>query len=719
MPRASLKRKRVRNKRGPVKSRFEARESKVFASKYASVPEELAWCVYISRLIGQDSDLVLHGGGNTSVKLKMKDIVGEEHDVLFVKASGADLATIEPGGFVGLNLNPLRRLRILESLPDEEMESQLEIHKIASSSMAPSVEALLHAFLPHRYVNHTHADSILILTNQKDGKERILDALGSRVAILPYFMSGLPLAKGVVEAYEKSSDVEAIVLLNHGIFTFAQDARASYEQMIDYVNRAESYIDKKIRGKTLVTPRTDVAPLPDRVVSAVRFAQVARGLCAHRMPGGALRRFYTEIRMEPDVVEASLSKEAQALCKSGVLTPDHVTRTKNLFVYSETIPDDDGELKRIVKESIDGYRDAYDAYFRAQVNARGADWKELDPYPRVFLVAGVGLVSLGFTRKAARVAADIAEHTIRAKLRADAIEAYEPVSDDHVFDMEYWILQQKKLGKTLRPPLEGQVALVTGSGGAIGFGIADRLLAAGAVVALADNDEPRLEKVHSLLAETYDESRIERIVFDVTDYLAVERALVEIGYRLGGIDTVVPNAGIAHVARIEDLDPGKFDQVLAVNLKGTFNTIKASIPIFRRQGTGGNIVVISSKNVFDPGAAFGAYSASKAGAHQISKIAALELAEFGVRVNMINPDAVFGDERVSSKLWDLVGPDRMKSRGLDAEGLQEFYRQRSLLKVRVLAEHVGNAVVFFASEQTPTTGATLTVDGGIPAAFPR
>ncbi|MBW2209137.1 MAG: SDR family NAD(P)-dependent oxidoreductase, partial [Deltaproteobacteria bacterium] len=321
--------------------------------------------------------------------------------------------------------------------------------------------------------------------------------------------------------------------------------------------------------------------------------------------------------------------------------------------------------------------------------------------------------------KGARIAADIGEHTIRAKIRSCSLGEYASISDAHVFDMEYWGLQQKKLGRISLFPLQGQVGVVTGGGGAIGFGIADRLLAAGAAVVLADIDEKRLQKVHSILTERYGESRVEAIAFDVTDYVSVEKAFDEISLSLGGIDLVVPNAGIAHVARIEDLDPNRLDQVVAVNLKGTFHVIKASIPIFKRQGTGGNIVAISSKNVFDPGAAFGAYSASKAGAHQISKIAALELAEIGVRVNMINPDAIFGDEEISSRLWDLVGPERMKSRGLDHEGLREYYRQRNLLKVPVLAEHVGNAVVFFASDQTPTTGATLPVDGGISSAFPR
>jgi NAD(P)-dependent dehydrogenase (short-subunit alcohol dehydrogenase family) len=317
------------------------------------------------------------------------------------------------------------------------------------------------------------------------------------------------------------------------------------------------------------------------------------------------------------------------------------------------------------------------------------------------------------------VAADIAEHTIGAKLRAMAMGRYVPIAESHVFDMECWNLQQKKLGAPVSAILEGQVAVITGSGGALGFGIADRLLAAGAVVVLSDIDEARLQRVRSILAERYDERRIESMVFDVTSLPSVEAAYDEISRRVGGFDVLVPNAGIAHVARIEDLGSDAFDRVVAVNLMGTFNAIKASVPVFRRQGTGGSVVVISSKNVFDPGPAFGAYSASKAGAHQISKIAALELAELGVRVNMLNPDAVFGDEKISSQLWDLVGAERMRSRRLDPEGLREYYRQRSLLKVRILPQHVGNAVVFFASNQTPTTGATLPIDGGIPAAFPR
>jgi rhamnose utilization protein RhaD (predicted bifunctional aldolase and dehydrogenase)/NAD(P)-dependent dehydrogenase (short-subunit alcohol dehydrogenase family) len=703
-----------------MKSPFSSKEAGDFVARYPSIPQELSLRAYTSRLIGSDPSLVLHGGGNTSVKLSVKNIWGEYREVLYVKGSGVDLATIGPGGFVGLELEPLRKLRQLSLLSDEEMENQLQTLKIHFSSPDPSVEALLHAFLPHRYVDHTHADLILALTNQKEGEKFLQEALGPRVALLPYLMPGLPLAKGVAERCEKNPGIEAVVVSHHGIFTFGEDARISYERMIQYVDRAEAYVRERGKAEAFGTPRTDSVPSEDLGARIARFSQFARGACTFPDQDGHLRRFCVELRQSDEQRKASLLNGAQDLCLSGVLTPDHVIRTKNRWAYLGGIPEEDEKLHQAVKEAIEKYKEGYDRNFFEQVQAKGIQREKLDPYPRVFLVVGVGIVALGFTRREARIAADIAEHTLRVKLLARGMGEYEPISESHVFDMEYWPLQQKKLSRTPPPlPLQGQIAVITGAGGAVGLGIADRLLAAGSAVVISDIDEISLGRVHSILTKKYDRSQVESILFDVTDYRAVEKAFQAISCRLGGLDTLVPNAGVAQVARIEDLDPLKFDRVISVNLKGTFNVIKAAVPVFKRQGTGGNIVVVSSKNVFDPGAAFGAYSASKAAAHQISKVAALELAELGVRVNLVNPDAIFGDEEVPSKLWELVGPDRMRARGLDPEGLREYYRQRNLLKVQVTAEHVGNAVVFFASNATPTTGATLPIDGGIPAAFPR
>lgn len=701
-----------------MKNAFDDDEARDLRQRYSDLPHELVLRIYTSRLLGSEPGLVLHGGGNTSLKQRMTDLLGEEKDVLFIKGSGHDLRAIEPAGFAGLDLARLRRLRALEELSEEEMQNQLATQRLRADAPLPSVETLLHAFLPHRYVDHTHADAILILTNQENADELVRAALGPKVGVLPYAMPGLPLAKQVIECYEKDPSLEAIVSCSHGIFTFAEDARSCYSRMIECVSRAESFIEERTRSSASSWYAGSAGPAKASQ-SGARLAQVLRGACARRDAEGRLRRVVVELRAAPDIVEISRSPLAREFCRSGVLTPDHVTRTKNRMLFVERPPETDAELAEHVTARVAAYAEAYDRYFEAQLRAKQVDRDKLDAFPRVVLAAGVGLFALGATRRAARIAADIAEHTLRAKCVASELGAYAPIPESHIFDMEYWRLQQQKLRGRGALPLTGQVAFVTGAGGAVGAGIAERLLAAGAVVAVSDVDEARLCRVHEHLSERHEADRIESIACDVTDLGSVERGFEEVSCRAGGVDLVVPNAGIAHVASVEELEPQKLKEVVSVNLMGTFHTIKAAIPVLRRQATGGNIVVISSKNVPDPGAAFGAYSASKAAAHQLSKVAALELAELGVRVNMVNPDAVFGDDKISSGLWDLVGPDRMQSRGLDPAGLREYYRQRNLLKVAVLAEHVGNVVVFFASEQTPTTGASVPVDGGVPSAFPR
>jgi rhamnose utilization protein RhaD (predicted bifunctional aldolase and dehydrogenase) len=330
-----------------MKNLFDESEAKEFVKKYPSLSEVLALRLYTSRLIGRDPSLVLHGGGNTSVKLKSKNILGEERDVLYVKGSGADLAALGPEGLVGLELHELQELKSLEGLSDEEMENQLKIHKVHFRSPDPSVEALFHAFLPHRYVDHTHAQSILILTNQKHGQELVAETLGPGVGVLPYLRSGFPLAKAAIELYESNPHLEAIVLMNHGIFTFGDEARVSYENMIRFVRKAESYIEKRLQGKSLCHPRADLYPPLDIALSTARVCSVIRGACAFQDRSGHLRRFYTEVRFTPEMVEASRSKEAPELCRSGALTPDHIIWTKNRAIYIESVPEDDESLRRL------------------------------------------------------------------------------------------------------------------------------------------------------------------------------------------------------------------------------------------------------------------------------------------------------------------------------------------------------------------------------------
>jgi len=692
-----------------MRNNYQAQHAHAMISAYPNCPAELALRVYTSRLIGQEADLVLHGGGNTSVKASIKTILGEDLEVLFIKGSGWDLGAIEPQGFPALDLDYLRKLRRLDTLSDEEMVNQFRTHMLDAGAPNPSIETLVHAFLPHRFIDHTHADAIVTLTNQANGKELIHAALGPEVAILDWIMPGFPLAKAMAELYERRPTVNCIVLMHHGIFTFADDAQTAYDLMIDYVSRAEAFIHAE-QSKRPPAAKRRPAPLDPAVV----LPGLRGGLTA---AGGA---FFLQVRQNELLEQALAREDAEALFTSGVLTPDHVIRTKNRPLFLDLAGlTDEAAIQARIREKLQAYQASYDAYFEKQCRAKQVTRTKLDAMPRVILIPGLGLVTAGATPKAAGISADIAEHTILAKASGTALGPYQELDEAAIFDMEYWSLEQAKLGRGKPLLLAGRAALVTGGGGAIALGIARQLLKAGARVFLSDIDEHRLARVVTPLQEAYGRTQVSGLVMDVTNHQAVNAGLTEICLACGGLDILVPNAGIAHVARLADLDPAAFHKVMEVNCMGVFAVIRAASHLFRRQATGGQIIINSSKNVFAPGASFGAYSASKAAAHQLGKIAALELAEIGVRVNMINADAIFGDAQVSSGLWDVVGPDRMKSRNLDPEGLRQYYRDRNLLKTEVLADHVGNAVVFFASGLTPTTGATLPVDGGIAEAFPR
>ncbi|MFL5311009.1 MAG: bifunctional aldolase/short-chain dehydrogenase [Myxococcales bacterium] len=704
-----------------MKSRWSDGEAREFSHRYgAQWGEALAVRVYTSRLIGKDADLVMHGGGNTSVKTTKRTLLGDEVEALCVKGSGWDLDSIEPPGFPALDLAYLRRLRKLEALSDEEMVNQLRTHLFDASAPNPSVETLLHAFLPHTFIDHTHADAILALTNQPDGAELIRKALGNDVVIVPYVMPGFRLAKLAAEMFEGMPAANGMVLLKHGLFTFASDARESYERTIEYVDRAETFLRKRGRPNAAARP-----PGSDAAAAAARMARVGpilRGLLAARGagPDQPVRRVVLEHRATDDLLALIAAPGCASLAARGPLTPDHVIRTKPkpLFLADPAL-DDPEALREQLSRAIDAYRAAYDAYFAEQVRAKGVSRTKLDPDPRVLLVPGVGIVCAGRTRTDASIAADISEHTLRIKDAAEALGRYEPLDDSDLFDMEYWSLEQAKLGKETEKPLARQVALVTGAAGAIGVGICAELARSGAHVVLTDVDADALERARTKLAQIAGGSACAAVRMDVTDEASVEAAFDQACRTFGGVDVVVANAGIAHVSALAETEAPQFRRVMDVNLVGYFLTLRAAARVLRAQGTGGNVIVNASKNVFAPGADFGAYSASKAAGHQLGKVAAIELAPLGVRVNMINADAVFAEGDTPSGLWREIGPDRARSRGLAPEKLQQFYRDRNLLHAEVTGAQVGRAVVFFASNQTPTTGATLPVDGGIAAAFPR
>lgn len=687
------------------------------ATARAAVGEALALRVYTSRLIGRDPDLVLHGGGNTSVKTTMRDVLGRDIEVLCVKGSGWDLAAIGPPGLPPLRLQPLRELRALDELGDADMVAAMRSAMLDPDGPQPSIETLLHAFLPHAFVDHTHADAILALTDQPDGAALARQCFADEVALLGWIMPGFPLAKAVAAAFEAAPQVRGIVLQKHGLFTFGATAQASYEAMIELVDRAERFVQQRL-GKGPAMLAGSPAPLPQAAREALllRALPVLRGAVATpsgRSFGPQWRRVVADVRSGDELAAFAAHPDAAALCSAGPITPDHVIRTKGRYLYLSREQAVDGDRCRAaVADYVLAYRD----YFERCVRPRGHDVM-LSPMPQVAVIEGCGLVALQPTQKAAVVAADIAEHTLKVWAMGRDLGRFEALTPEQLAAMEYWPLELGKLGRTEAPPLQGQVALVTGAAGAIGCGIAEALLEAGACVLLVDVDGERLGKVKERLARYG--GRVRGAVADLTDGAQVERAFAECTQAFGGVDVVVPNAGIAHQSRLEDMDRARFEQVLAVNTTGTMLVLQQAAKVLRAQRTGGSVVVQASKNAFAPGAGFGAYSASKAAALQLGRIAALEFAAFGVAVNMINADAVFGDDEVPSQLWQLVGPERMRARNLDPDGLRAYYRDRSLLKTTVLPRHVGEAVVFFASGRTPTTGAVLPVDGGLPEAFPR
>ena len=705
-----------------MKSTWSDDDAAVCVARYgARVGEDLALRVYASRLIGREPDLVLHGGGNASVKGEHTTVLGDRVPAIFVKASGHDLRVIEPEGFPGLDLAYVRRLRALGALSEAAMVNEFRTHLFDHRAPTPSIETLMHAFIPMRFLDHTHADAILALTNQPESARRVRDALGDDVVLLEYAMAGFDLAKAAADAYDAHPGARAMVLLRHGVLTWGDTARASYETMIDMVTRAETYLDRAASK----SPRARTPPVvtsEERARSRLaRVAPIVRGLLAART--GDADRSYRRMIVRPLVDRAVLdfvdADGAKALALTPPLTADHLIRTKATPLWIDAPSYDDADsLREQLTRAVAEYVRGYEHYVRTHAPQLATSLAAGDPLPRVVLMPGLGALCAGESGDAAEIARDITAHTLTVKARVAAMGTYAGLAERDLFDMEFDSLQRAKLPNGGEPPLGRTVALITGAAGAIGSGVARGLLRAGCHVVVTDLAGGALDSLVEELRPTFG-SRVIGVPLDVCDADAVARGFDAVAATWGGVDLVVVNAGAAHVSRLADMDLEAFRRLERINVEGTLLVLREAARHLVRQATGGDIVVVSTKNVFAPGAQFGAYSATKAAAHQLARIASLELAAADVRVNMVAPDAVFSEGARKSGLWQEVGPDRMRARGLDERGLEEYYRERNLLKARITAEHVANAVIFLASRQTPTTGATIPVDGGLPDATPR
>jgi len=701
-----------------MKNRWRKEKASEYIARYEKrCASDLALRTYTSRLIGKEKGLVLSGGGNTSVKSTYINVLGQHLPALFVKASGHDLAIIEPEGHVGLDLEYLQRLRSLMELPGATMVNELKTHRLNAEGAAPSIETLMHAFIPAKYVDHTHPDAILALTNQRNGNRVVRDAFGKDVVVLNYIKPGFLLAKATSAAFDSAPGCMGMVLMKHGLLTWGDDARSSYEKTIELVTRAEKYLARRTKKSLKLRRVTSTTTAHERYM---KIAPILRGLLA--IPSGDSDRPYRRFVLRPltkaDVLDLVDSNRGKEITMSPPLTSDHLIRTKALPLWIDNPPYDDEEKvrKRIANEIAD-YARRYENYFERHVSRLGPGLERFDAMPRVILMPGLGAICAGSNIVEAELVKDITAQTLNTKMKIAAVGTYEGLGENHIFDMEYHSLQHAKLAEE-GFPLQRSIAIITGAAGAIGAGICQGLLEYGCHVAATDLPGDRLTELVEELKQTYPD-RIIGVPLDVTKPGSVAKGFRRVIQEWGGIDLLVVNAGVAHVSLLADMDPEAFRRLERVNIDGTLHVLSEAARHFKRQNTGGDIVLISTKNVFAPGAKFGAYSATKAAAHQLARIASLELAEIDVRVNMVSPDAVFSHGTRKSGLWGEVGPDRMHARGLDERELEEYYRNRNLLKAKITATHVAKAVLYFATRQTPSTGATIPVDGGLPDATPR
>jgi rhamnose utilization protein RhaD (predicted bifunctional aldolase and dehydrogenase)/NAD(P)-dependent dehydrogenase (short-subunit alcohol dehydrogenase family) len=637
---------------------------------------ELELRVYSSRLLGRDPSLVLHGGGNTSVKITESNAVGEEEEILYIKGSGWDLETIEAEGFAPVRLQPMIQLAALETLTDPQMVNELKTQLTRSDAPAPSVETILHAALPFRYVDHTHADAVVTITNTADGRRRIDEIYGDQVVVVPYVMPGFDLARDVARLFAEQAGPQTIgmVLMNHGVFSFADSAKESYERMIQLVDMAESYLAAHNAWELELSAGNEI-----NRVGRLEIAQLRQDVSEEA--GRSMILHVTDSVRGRDFVQRD---DVGSISQQGPATPDHVIRTK-------AVP--------MLGRDVQGYAQAYKQYFATHEPAAKERKTMLDPAPRVILDQDLGLCCLGKSAKDAAIVHDIYEHTMECILRAEKLGGWKALPPEDLFDMEYWDLEQAKLAKAGHPPLfAGEVVLVTGASSGIGKACVESFLQRGAAVVGLDIDE-RIAAVSS-------EIGFLGIQCDLTEEGQVLDALDQAVSRFGGLDMLVLNAGMFPASStIAELSLETWRNVMEVNLDANLVLLRECYPLLKRAPGKGRVVVIGSKNVPAPGPGAGAYSASKAALTQLMRVAALEWGKDGIRINALHPNAVF-----DTGIWtDEVLEARARHYGLSVQQ----YTTNNLLGVEVLSRQVAE----LASEMcgplfVSTTAAQLPVDGG-------
>ena len=681
--------------------------------------------VQVSRWVGAETSLAVWGGGNTSVKLTEPDLLGRPVRVLRVKGSGSDLKSVTRRDFPGVRLPEVLALLERDDMGDQEMVDYLARCLQEPGSPRPSIETLLHGFLDAEAVIHTHADAIVGLTNTERGREVVEDLFGKETVWVPYRRPGFRLSREVWAAIRARPEARAIVLEKHGLSTWGATLKDAYLATIDLVTRAEERLRAAARARRPFGPPTVAAPDAEtRKRVAREVAPILRGML------GRDRRVVLRFDDGEDIRELAGAPEAARLTRVGPATPDHTIYSKRLACFVPLgDPASPAAVAGALRAAVTAFAQDYTAYFEAHRHGElmkpggGAFSPSVtpaltDPYPRVVLLPGLGMFTSGKDARTAGIVADIYRHTAWVIRAASALGPYASLSAQDAFNVEFWPLELYKL--QMAPPekeLARRVALVTGGASGIGRAVARRLAREGAHVVVTDLDAAGARRVAEEATADAGPARPLGLGMDVTSEASVEDAVSAAVDAYGGLDIVVSNAGIAHSAAIDRMALADWERSFAVNATGHFLVARAAIRVMKAQGLGGSLVFVATKNVMSPGKDFAAYSASKAAEAQLAKVAALEGGPHGIRVNIVNPDAIFRD----SGLWSPeVRQERARAQGIAVEEIEEFYRKRNLLGVSVLPEDVAEAVLFLASDRAAkTTGCTLTVDGGVRDAFPR
>jgi rhamnose utilization protein RhaD (predicted bifunctional aldolase and dehydrogenase)/NAD(P)-dependent dehydrogenase (short-subunit alcohol dehydrogenase family) len=674
-----------------IKNRYRSEDAHKWRQSAGSnsADQELAERVYTSRLIGADQDLLMHGGGNTSLKLKRPDLFGAIQDVLHVKGSGWDLDSIEAAGLPGVWLDPLLKLRRLSSLSDEDMVNYQRANLLNSASPNPSVETLLHAFLPHKYVDHTHATPFLILANLPNAEAICREIFGYRLGIVPYIMPGFGLAKKAAGIYNENSNVEGLLLLKHGHFAFGETAKDSYDLIVSHTNEVAAYLE--MTSATSIGVRKDIRDN--------NILPVLRGAIAEVHANLNLRMPIFDVRNSPDTMAIFNRNDIDALATRGMASPDHVLRTKGRPLVLMQSDIEQGRDR--IKLKIEDFSTEYKAYFERQAPSASEPKILLSSDPRHAWIEGIGVVGMGTNAATASAAADLAEQNIRVRALGEDTGGFYPLGEADMFDCEYWSLEQAKLGKGLPPELQGKIVLITGGAGVIGLATAKAFAAKGANVMLIDQNEIALKDALASLGKWHATHQC-----DITDVNSVRSAIEACVTRFGGLDILISNAGSATSGALLELKEDDLRAAFELNFFAHQRFATEAARIFKAQNSEGQILFNISKQAVNPGPSMGAYGLPKATTMFLMRQLALELGKDGIRANGVNADRIR-----SGLLTDAFIQTRASKRGVS----EASYMGGNLLQKEVEARHVGDAFVALSLMER-TTGHVLTVDGGNTAA---